>query len=432
MNPEKAITISAAAHGIRSEQICPRALGIIKKLQHAGFEAYLVGGCVRDLLLDHTPKDFDIATSAHPEQVRKLFPSCRLIGRRFRLAHVHFGRDYLEVATFRAPHQDGKGGQVNAQGRITHDNVYGTLVEDAWRRDFTINALYYDPLHDEIKDFVGGLADLAKRQICMIGDVEQRYREDPVRMMRALRFSAKLDCAIDGETESLILPMAALLNDVAPARLFDEMLKLLHSGYGWQSFQYLDEYQLLDHLLPLTTDSLEQDPDGRFQRLLELALQNTDRRLAQGKSVMPPFLYAVLLWDKVQHYSAEAQQDGYPEMQALQLAATEVLRQQVKHTAIPRRFSNITRDIWSLQKRFSTRELKRVTALFENIRFRAAYDFLCLRAEAGEPVAEDAEWWTTFQDVDPEQRAAMCSKTSKRRRRKKRGPHKNSSQSNVG
>lgn len=431
MNPEQAVTISAAEHGVTTEQLCPRALGIITKLQKAGFEAYLVGGCVRDLLLDHTPKDFDIATSAHPEQVRKLFSSCRLIGRRFRLAHIHFGRDYIEVATFRAPHQDGKGGQVNAQGRITHDNVYGTLVEDAWRRDFTINALYYDPLSDEIKDFVGGLDDLNKRQLRMIGDAELRYREDPVRMMRALRFSAKLDCSIVGDTEELILPMGPLLEDVAPARLFDEMLKLLHSGHGWQAFKYLDEYQLLDHLLPLTTDSLEKDEEERFQSLLRLALQNTDRRLAEGKSVMPPFLYAILLWDKVQLYSEDAQQDGYPEMQALQLAATEVLRQQVKHTAIPRRFSNVTREIWSLQPRFRTREFRRANTLFNNIRFRAAYDFLCLRAEAGEPVADDAQWWTTFQEVDPEQRPGMCTKVGKRRR-KKRHPRKKNNQSNVG
>ncbi|MGB1254299.1 MAG: polynucleotide adenylyltransferase PcnB [Thiolinea sp.] len=425
LTAEQAITIQASAHGITAEQICSRALGIIKKLQKAGFEAYLVGGCVRDLLLDHIPKDFDIATSAHPEQVRKLFSSCRLIGRRFRLAHIHFGRDYIEVATFRAPHEDGKGGQVNSQGRITHDNVYGTLKEDAWRRDFSINALYYDPLSDEIKDFVGGLEDLKKRHIRLIGPAELRYREDPVRMMRALRFAAKLDCEIVGETQELILPMGPLLEDVAPARLFDEMLKLLHSGHGWTGFKYLDEYQLLDHLLPLTTNSLEQDDDGRFQQLLKLALQNTDRRLAEGKSVMPPFLYAVLLWDKVRLYKEEAKQDGHPELQALQLAATEVLRQQVRYTAIPRRFSNITREIWSLQSRFHTRELRRANTLLNNIRFRAAYDFLCLRAEAGEPVAEDAQWWTTFQEVDPEQRPGMCSKMGKRRRRKKRHPRKN-------
>jgi poly(A) polymerase len=418
LKPEQPIVITA--HNIATDKICARSFGIIKKLQKAGHEAYLVGGCVRDLLLGHTPKDFDIATSAHPEQVRKLFSSCRLIGRRFRLAHIHFGRDYIEVATFRAPHDEGAGGQTNAQGRIIHDNVYGTLEEDAWRRDFTINALYYNPVNGEILDFVGGLEDLDKRHISLIGDPEQRYREDPVRMMRALRFAAKLDCQIIGGTEALIKPMAALLGGVAPARLFDEMLKLLHSGYGLKSFRLLDEYCILAYLLPLTVASLEQDHDGTFQRLLDSALQNTDRRIAEGKSVMPPFLYAILLWDKVDRLQNKAQQDGHPEIQALNLAATEVLRKQVQYTAIPKRFSNITREIWTLQPRFKNREQRRANALFNNIRFRAAYDFLCLRAQAGEAVKEDCAWWTTFQEATPEERQLMYNKTGKRRQRKRR------------
>lgn len=392
LKPEQATVITSSDHHIKADNICQRSFGIIKKLQKAGHEAYLVGGCVRDLLLDREPKDFDIATSAHPEQVRKLFSSCRLIGRRFRLAHIHFGRDYIEVATFRAPHDDGAGGQVNAQGRITHDNVYGTLEEDAWRRDFTINALYYNPVNGEILDFVGGLADLAEKHISMIGDPEQRYREDPVRMMRALRFAAKLDCEIIGETEALITPTAALLGAVAPARLFDEMLKLLHSGYGLKSFRLLEKYQLLKYLLPITVQSLTKDQNGQFQRLIDFALQNTDNRLAEGKSVMPPFLYAILLWDEVSRLKEQALQEGHPEMQALNIAATEVLRKQVQHTAIPRRFSNITRDIWTLQPRFANREQRRANALFNNVRFRAAYDFLCLRAQSGEPVSDDCQW----------------------------------------
>lgn len=418
MKPEQPTIITS--HSIDTDKICHRSLGIIKKLQKAGHEAYLVGGCVRDLLLGHEPKDFDIATSAHPEQVKKLFSSCRLIGRRFRLAHIHFGRDYLEVATFRAPHDEGSGGQTNAQGRIIHDNVYGTLEEDAWRRDFTINALYLNPVNGEILDFVGGLEDLKKRQISLIGDPEQRYREDPVRMMRALRFAAKLDFQITGNTEALITPMSLLIAGVAPARLFDEMLKLLHSGYGLKSFRLLDEYRILEYLLPLTVSSLEKDYEGMFLRLLESALQNTDRRIAEGKSVMPPFLYAILLWDKVDRLKHEAQQDGHPEIQALNLAATEVLRQQVRYTAIPRRFSNITREIWALQPRFRNREQRRVNALFNHIRFRAAYDFLCLRAKAGEPVAEDCAWWTRFQEVTPEEHQLMYSQSGRRRRRRPR------------
>lgn len=419
MNPEKSTIVPASTHAITPDKICPRALGIVKKLQTAGYQAYLVGGCVRDLLLHHEPKDFDIATSAHPEQVKKLFSTCRLIGRRFRLAHIHFGRDYIEVATFRAPHEDGHGGRVNEQGRIIHDNVYGTLEEDAWRRDFSINALYYDPVKGEIIDFVGGLEDLKKKQIRLIGKPEQRYREDPVRMMRALRFSAKLGCEIDEASRTLITPMAHLLEDVAPARLFDEMLKLLHSGHGWKAFQLLIEYKLLKHLLPLTVDSLAQDQDGSFHRLLEAALHNTDKRIASGKTVMPPFLYAVLLWDKVSYYREEAIAEGQPEMQALHAAATEVLQQQVHYTAMPRRYSNVTREIWALQSRFFARDSRRVNTLFNNIRFRAAYDFLCLRAQAGEAVDEHCQWWTTFQEVDQEQRAAMYVKNNKRRRRRK-------------
>ncbi|MEZ5535910.1 MAG: polynucleotide adenylyltransferase PcnB [Thiolinea sp.] len=425
MKPEQPTVITA--HDIATDKICSRSLGIIKKLQKAGHEAYLVGGCVRDLLLGHTPKDFDIATSAHPEQVRKLFSSCRLIGRRFRLAHIHFGRDYIEVATFRAPHDESSGGQTNAQGRIIHDNVYGTLEEDAWRRDFTINALYYNPVSNEILDFVGGLDDLEKRQISLIGDPEQRYREDPVRMMRALRFASKLDCRITGATEELITPMASLIAGVAPARLFDELLKLLHSGYGLKSFRMLDEYCILEHLLPLTVSSLKKDHTGTFLKLLELALQNTDRRIAEGKSVMPPFLYAILLWDKVERLTNQALQEGHPEMQAINLATTEVLRKQVQYTAIPRRFSNITREIWTLQPRFRNREQRRANALFSNARFRAAYDFLCLRAQAGEAVKEDCEWWTAFQEVAPEERQSMYSKAGSKRRPRKRRPRKKTS-----
>ncbi|MCB1638276.1 MAG: polynucleotide adenylyltransferase PcnB, partial [Thiothrix sp.] len=237
--PEQYTLLPASEHNIDPDSIDPRSRDIIKRLQKAGYQAYLVGGCVRDLLLGHQPKDFDIATSAHPEQVRKLFSSCRLIGRRFRLAHIYYGRDYIEVATFRAPHDTGQQGSVDAQGRIIHDNVYGTLEEDVWRRDFTINALFYDPISGDVLDYVDGLADLRARRLRLIGDPQVRYREDPVRMIRALRFAAKLDCTLDGATGHLIRPMANLLDAVAPARLFDELLKLLHGGYGFRSLQLL-------------------------------------------------------------------------------------------------------------------------------------------------------------------------------------------------
>ncbi len=420
--------IPPAEHHISPDKICSRAKDVIRRLQKSGYEAYLVGGCVRDLLLGITPKDFDIATSARPEEVRKLFNSCRLIGRRFRLAHIYYGRDYLEVATFRAPHDEADdGGKMSEEGRIIHDNVYGTLEEDVWRRDFTINALFYNPSNGELLDYVGGLDDLRHRQIRLIGDPERRFREDPVRILRAIRFAAKLGFEIDPRTREFLTPLGILLEGISSARLFDEIIKLLHCGDGWNTFQLLREYDILQHLLPLTAESLAEDVEGTFARMLEFSLKNTDQRIAEGKSVMPAFLYAVLLWHKVHMASIAAQLKGYPEMQALHLAATDALRDQVDFTAIPRRYSNITREIWALQARFRHHDLRRASTLLANQRFRAAYDFLCLRAEAGEPVKEDADWWTAFQQATPDDRAGLCkaskgnknSKARKRRRRKK-------------
>lgn len=415
----------SAVHHIPADRVCGRAKDVIRRLQKAGFEAYLVGGCVRDLLLGRTPKDFDIATSARPEEIRKLFNSCRLIGRRFRLAHIYYGRDYLEVATFRAPHDEGDdGGKVNDEGRIIHDNVYGTLEEDVWRRDFTINALFYNPSNGELLDFVGGLEDLRHGKIRLIGDPEKRFREDPVRLLRAIRFAAKLGFEIEERTHAPMASLAILLEAVSSARLFDEIIKLLHSGDGLNTYHLLREYDVLQHLLPLTAESIEEDTSGNFARMVELSLGNTDQRITEGKSVMPAFLYAVLLWHKVHLAAVALQAGGAPEMQALHVAATEALRDQVDFTAVPRRFSNITREIWALQSRFRHRDLRRANLLLGNARFRAAYDFLCLRAEAGEPVKEDAEWWTAFQHATPEERQELCKgaqgKKGSMRRRKKR------------
>lgn len=416
---------AAAVYHIPADKVCGRAKDVVRRLQKAGFEAYLVGGCVRDLLLGRTPKDFDIATSARPEEVRRLFNSCRLIGRRFRLAHIYYGRDYLEVATFRAPHDDSEdGGKVDEEGRILHDNVYGTLEEDVWRRDFTINALFYNPSTGELLDFVGGLEDLQQRKIRLIGDPEIRYREDPVRLLRAIRFAAKLGFAIEDATRAPIANMAILLEAISAARLFDEIIKLLHSGDGLKTFQMLRNYNILQHILPLTAESIADDSSGVFLRMIELSLSNTDQRLAEGKSVMPAFLYAVLLWHKVQVALVSLQASGMPETQALHLAASDALRDQVDFTAVPRRHSNITREIWALQSRFQHRDLRRATILLGNPRFRAAYDFLCLRAAAGELVQDDATWWTTFQQANPEEREAMCKgaagKKGGARQRKKR------------
>lgn len=425
--PDNAVHVPPAVHHIPADKVCGRAKDVIRRLQKAGYEAYLVGGCVRDLLLGLVPKDFDIATSAHPEEIRRLFNSCRLIGRRFRLAHIYYGRDYLEVATFRAPHDDSEdGGKVNDAGRIINDNVYGTLEEDVWRRDFTINALFYDPIGDELLDFVGGLDDLRNGKIRLLGDPEQRFREDPVRLLRAIRFAAKLGFEIEPATLACVRPMGILLEGVSSARLFDEIIKLLHSGYGWNTFLLLREYALLEYLLPLTYESLEDDDTGNFERMITLSLQNTDQRLAEGKSVMPAFLYAVLLWHEVSVVAEELQARGMPELQAMTQASGDALHDQVDFTAVPRRYSNITREIWLLQSRFRYRDIRRAATLLSNPRFRAAYDFLCLRAQSGEPVDDDAEWWTAFQSATHEEREAMCKgaaiKGSLRRRKKRRKP----------
>ncbi|MEB4592313.1 polynucleotide adenylyltransferase PcnB [Candidatus Thiothrix sp. Deng01] len=425
MNTGEAAHVPSAVHHIPADKVCGRAKDVIRRLQKAGYEAYLVGGCVRDLLLGRTPKDFDIATSARPEEIRKLFNSCRLIGRRFRLAHIYYGRDYLEVATFRAPHDEGvDGGKVNDEGRIINDNVYGTLEEDVWRRDFTINALFYNPSNGELLDFVNGLEDLRHGKIRLIGEPEKRFREDPVRLLRAIRFAAKLGFEIEGHTRAPMASMAILLEAVSSARLFDEIIKLLHSGDGLATYRLLCEYGVLQHLLPLTAESLEEDTSGNFARMVELSLGNTDQRIAEGKSVMPAFLYAVLLWHKVQMAALALKVGGTPEIQALHLAATDALRDQVDFTAVPRRYSNITREIWALQSRFHHRDLRRASTLLGNARFRAAYDFLCLRAEAGEPVQDDANWWGDFQQATPEGRQELCkgahNKKGSLRRRKRR------------
>ncbi len=425
MNNRHAVCIPPAEHHIHPDIICSRAKDVIRRLQKAGYEAYLVGGCVRDLLLDRVPKDFDIATSARPEDIRKLFNSCRLIGRRFRLAHIYYGRDYLEVATFRAPHaDDDEGGKTDDDGRIIHDNVYGTLEEDVWRRDFTINALFYDPIGGDLLDFVGGLEDLRAGRIRLIGDPEKRFREDPVRMLRAVRFAAKLGFNMETAILDLLPGLANLIESVSPARLFDEIIKLLHSGDGANTFRLLRDFNVLQHLLPLTAESIEEDTSGNFLRMVEISLANTDQRIADGRSVMPAFLYAVLLWHKVHLAAVALQLDGVPEMQALHLAASDALRDQVDFTAVPRRYSNITREIWALQSRFRYHDLRRANLLLGNPRFRAAYDFLCLRAQAGEPLKEDCDWWTRFQQIAPEERADMCKgaqgKKGSFRRKKKR------------
>jgi len=415
------VRIPFSEHGITERQICKKARTILNALTKAGYEAYLVGGAVRDLLLNKQPKDFDIATNAHPEQIKQVLPSTRIIGRRFRLAHVHFGREFLEVATFRAPHDKSDKGQVSNDGRIIHDNVYGNVAEDAVRRDFTINALFYDLKSGDVLDFVDGIQDIKSRQLRLIGDPEVRYREDPVRMLRGIRFMAKLGFTLDPETEAPICEMSELLSQIAPARLFDETLKLFHSGQALVTLDLLRQYQLFSCLFPLAEQSFADDKTGRFDTLVRAALGNTDKRIRSGKPVTPAFLFAVMLWYQVQQGTEFYRKAGNPDLQSVHLAASDALGLQVKSIAIPRRFSNVTREIWTMQGRFQFKACRRSMNFLNNKRFRAAYDFMCLRALSGEPVQENCEWWTLFQEVDEEEKLAMCNKAKGSPRRNRSG-----------
>lgn len=419
-------TFPAAEHRIDRAQIDPNALKVVQGLKQAGYQAYLVGGCVRDLLLGREPKDFDVVTDARPEQIKDVFPRCRLIGRRFQLVHVHFGRDYIEVATFRARHQgDEEGGEMR-DGRIVRDNVFGTPEEDAWRRDFTVNALYYSPDTAEVVDFVDGFADQRAGVLRVIGDPATRYREDPVRMLRAARFAAKTGFRIHPDSEAPIFELAPLLQQIPPARLFEEVLKLFLGGCALQTFEVLRHYRLFGELFPQTEQALSHEKDGFPQQMLIRALANTDQRIAADKPVTPAFLAAALLWSPMLEIKARLEAEGMPDIQAWQQAANIVLDEQIHRVSIPKRFSSQVREIWGLQSRLERRSGKRPLLLLTHVRFRAAYDFLLLRAEAGEALQELCDWWTRFQQVDEDERQAMCEPEKNRPRRRRRRSKKSS------
>jgi len=418
--------IPRSEHPVSRSRISENALKVLYRLNKAGYQAYLVGGGVRDLLLGREPKDFDIATDALPDEVRKLFRNCRLIGRRFRLAHIIFGREVIEVATFRAQAGEGEEGGIDQQanGRILRDNVYGNLEEDAWRRDFTINALYYNIEDFSVMDYTGGMADIEAGLLRVIGDPEQRFREDPVRMLRAVRFAAKIGFRIDADSEAKIFELGYLLQDIPAARLFDEVLKLFMGGYALQTYELLRHYDLFQYLFPATDAELAKEENHFPHTLVVRALENTDARIEQGKPVTPAFLYAALLWEPVRQQWLQLQQDGVPAQQALIRAAQAVISQQLECTSLPRRFSTPMQEIWALQPRLGKRAGKRAWGLFQHPRFRAAYDFLLLCAEAGEADQEVAEWWTTFQEVDEDERKAMVRKLTPKRGRRGRRPRK--------
>jgi len=410
--------ISREHHPVSRNLISPSALKVMHRLHTNGYEAYLVGGGVRDILLGLQPKDFDIATNAHPEQVNDLFKNSRLIGRRFKLVHIMFGRELIEVATFRGQAiEDSK--KQSEQGMLLRDNVYGSIDEDAIRRDFTINALYYSPKNFSVYDFVNSLEDIKNKQISLIGDPETRYREDPVRMLRAIRFSSKLTFDIAPPTRTPIRELAPLLGNISPARLFDEVLKLFLSGYALNTFQKLLEFQLFDPLFPKISTTLRTSERSSFYKsLIDEGLKNTDTRILAEKPVTPAFLYATLLWPEVDRYWQELQSSGVPEFPALQQAGQQALHDQVKHITIPKRFSLMMKEIWEFQIRLKKIQGKKPSQLIEHPRFRAAYDFLLLREQAGEQLNGLGKWWTDFQVDNP---APVHHRPRKRNGDKNRG-----------
>lgn len=414
--------ISRKQHGITREHINPCALKVTSGLQEAGYCAFVVGGAARDLLLGLDPKDFDIATNATPEQVRALFRRSRIIGRRFRLVHVMCGAETVEVSTFRGDtltsENDGATANVHADehGRLLRDNVFGSQEEDAKRRDFTVNALFFDPVHEEIWDYLNGYEDIKAKRLRIIGDPLRRYREDPVRMLRAVRLAAKLDMQIDADTAAPIGDLAPLLQNVPPSRLFDEMLKLLLSGHALACVIDLRTRGLHHGLLPMLDVILEQPLGERF---ITLALKNTDERVEQEKRVSPGFLFAALLWHEVLAVWNKRQSAGEKTILALHQAMDDVLAVQNKKLAIPHRYDAIMKEIWAMQPRFTGRSGRKPFRLLEHPRFRAAYDFMLLRCESGEIDMELGKWWEAFQRGGSGEREAMLLKdeTQKKRRR---------------
>ncbi|MGM3188433.1 polynucleotide adenylyltransferase PcnB [Musicola paradisiaca] len=405
-------------HPISRSDISENALKVLYRLNKAGYEAYLVGGGVRDLLLGKKPKDFDITTNATPEQVRKLFRNCRLVGRRFRLAHVMFGPEVIEVATFRGHHEQHQEQQVknasqqDQNGMLLRDNIFGTIEEDAQRRDFSINSLYYSIADFTVRDYTNGVNDLRQGIIRLLGDPETRYREDPVRMLRAVRFAAKLGMKISPETAEPIPRLSSLLHDIPPARLFEEALKLLQAGYGYPTYQLLCEYQLFQPLFPLLSRDLTANGESTMERMLVQVLKNTDQRIQNDMRVNPAFLFSAMLWyPLVEHAQKLTQESGLAYFEAFALAMNDVLDEQCRSLAIPKRITSLIRDIWQLQLRLSRRQGKRAFKLMEHPKFRAAYDLLSLRAEIehNQELLRLSEWWGEFQVAPPHRQQSMLS-----------------------
>ena len=441
-------TVPKEQHGIGREAISQGSRKVCEMLHAQSHQAYVVGGAVRDLLLGLRPKDFDVATDAYPEEVHRIFRRSRLIGKRFKLVHVMFGEETVEVSTFRArtpagtethgrdrherdpvvdEHDRGRSHErdhvVDEHGRVVRDNIYGTREDDAIRRDFTVNALYYDPASETILDYHNGLRDLQRKSVRIIGDARARYREDPLRMLRAVRFAAKAGFSIDERTRKPIRELAHLLGNVPPSRVYEEMQKLLLSGHAATGLRALRSEGLLHGLLPLL-DVIFEQPMG--ERFVTLALEQTDSRVRSGKSVSPAFLFAALLWHEVLAAWKKAQQRGLKPIPALYEAMDAVLDIQTDKLAIPRRLTAVMKEIWALQPRFEQRSGRRPFGLLALERFRAGFDFLVLRSASGEAPAELAQWWEKFQQAGEAERQAMLmapqpGDRGRRRRRRRRG-----------
>ena len=427
---ENADIVTRDRHTISRKDISPNALKVLYRLLKAGYQAYIVGGGVRDLLLRKKPKDFDIATNAEPAEIKALFNNARAIGRRFRIVHIRFGREIIEVTTFRADHhpineitdnlafkEDRERDSVHSkEGMILRDNVYGNIDEDAKRRDFTVNALYYTTDGFRLLDFNHGLQDLKSKQIRIIGDPKERYKEDPVRMLRAIRFSAKLGFSIEENTKKPIDELAYLLDSISSARLFDETIKLMTGGHAVKTFAMLQEFQLGTFLFSPTLEALSE-ADNSSTKLVELALEKTDQRLNENKSVTPSFLFAALLWPVFKMHLAESKNLGLSPQLAFEKSAQFAINEQLGYTAIPRRFTLATKEIWKLQNKLASRSKKSIETVFSNSRFRAAYDFLLLREESGEELKGLGQWWTKLQESNESERKKLILSRSKKKKR---------------
>lgn len=427
-NSDGATLIPRDQHNISRKNISPAAIKIIKQLEDAGFAAYLVGGGVRDLLLGNNPKDFDVATNAKPEEVKRIFRSARIVGRRFQIVHVRMGREVIEVTTFRGHHEESSSVR-SEDGMLLRDNVYGTLETDAMRRDFTVNALYYTLKDFSVIDYCKGMEDLKQRTLRIIGDPATRYKEDPVRILRALRFAAKLGFNLEAKTAKPIRELSGLLLNVSDARLFEEVLKLFLGGSATATFNLMREYDLLAHLLPGTDKALKAG-DHIGANLIEQCMINTDKRIRSDKTVTPAFIYAALLWPALQHQFTLLSGQMTP-AQAWAQAAQNVINEQLTRTAIPKRFLIPMREIWDLQQRLPSRLGMRALRTLDHPRFRAAYDFLLMREAAGEALDGLGVWWTNYQTASDEEREQMVKDLSKQggakaagKARRRRGPRK--------